>query len=296
MARAKQTDIVEEATTAVAAIDQQNKDLAPYLAGDSYNYDRLVEEVEFFNQQHMRSGFEIGRRLIVLKETLPHGQFGTQVLERVKIGASHASRLMAFARTVVELAETSKGALDFDRLKQMDHRKVELLGDLAEENLEELEATGTISGRTLDEYDAMSRKQLAETVRRQQAQIDKGREQLNAEKERFNRKAQSYDDLMAGDSNAIVISTGIVLGKLRDALTAFDTTGISEGGSVSPAAATAICGMRAELRKFYDSMLTMIDERFPDVHEVPEDMDLTAGESSPPPAKSRKAKVIDAVE
>lgn len=282
------------------ALEAQSQEIAPYLAGTPYNYDRLISEIEYFNHQHMRSGFEVGCRLMALKAALPYGEFGPQVLERVGFTLSYASRLMAFARKVVELAKSSKGALDFDKLKSMDRQKIMLLGELAEESPEELEATGTIGGKTLDEWDGKSRKELADTVRNLQARVNKGRQEILDQQARTEKKQQQLDNIFAGDSNAICLATTEVTTMLRGALDGFATVGVNgNADNVSPAAQSSIVALRAELRKFYDTFITMIDERFPEVHEVPEDFQFDDSETllKAPPAKGKrgsKAKVIDA--
>lgn len=270
---------VSQAQDAVAVIDANNQALAPYLDNRPYNQERLIDEVEFYYQQHAATAFEVGRRLIALKSNCEHGQFGRVVLERVGITAQHASALMAFARTIVESAALTNGKLDIGKMAAMDQRKILLLGDVIAESPEEVEATGKIGGRTLDEWDAMTRAELKATIRKQQERITEGVEQTQRLKDKVLKEQDRVRDLLSATPNAVCASVTHMGSALKNALASFDQTAQCDD-ELTPDSATILdlVSLRAQLRTFYDQTMALIEERFPAVldAEVPTDMDLTA--------------------
>lgn len=68
----------------------------------------------------------------------------------------------------------------------MDQIKIMLLGEVASEYQDELCASGTIDGRDIDEFDAMSRNELRTEISRLRRQIDSGHEQLQKKTDKIN--------------------------------------------------------------------------------------------------------------
>lgn len=289
---------VAETTTMVEAIDQQDQQIAPYLGGETYNYDRLIEEIKFYNHQHLGSGFELGRRLIVLKATTEHGRF-VPIMESLGITRKYGAGLMAFARTVVELSAASNGMLDFNKLKTMDYRKVTLLGELAQESPDELEATGTIGGRKLDEWDAKSRKELQAIVREQQGLLEKKTKALTDEKILRQKITDDRDAMLAGTSNSVSMAVTRLSERLREMTADFDQSAVLDGSRQLPSHnVIELVQLKAGLRAFHEQINNLIDSRYPEVldAEVPPEIKLP-GESildEPPPMKNaKKPKVQD---
>lgn len=291
MAKRKNAETeVEHVEATVEIIETAEAALAPYLDGKPYNAERLLDEVEFYYRQHTESAFEVGKRLIALKQFSDHGTFTTNVLERVRISRQHAHHLMAFARTVVEIAATSKGQLDFNKLQAMDTRKVVLLGELAEDSAEELEETGKIGGRTLDEWDAKSRNELKAEVKRLLGKVEEGREQLQRTTDKLIRERDKVDALLSATPNAVTESVTRLGQSLRDSLESFEATAHTDAELEPDSAAILdLVGLRAALRTYFERVNHIIEERFPAVleAEVPTDLDLTA------PAPVGTAKIID---
>lgn len=292
---------VAEIETRTEAIEAHAQEVSLYLEGRSYDPERLVEEIEFYHQQHVSSAFEVGRRLVVLKANLEHGSFVGYVLTKVGITDRYARQLMAFARTVVEASAVSKGRLDFDKLSSMSPHKVVLLGELIEESPEELEERGTIGGRNLDEWDAMSRDQLKREVKALTQKIEVGQQQLQETKDKLLNERDRVEQLLSATPNAVAESVTRLGERLRDSLASFEATAECDD-ELEPDSATILdlVGLKSQLRTFYDRLNQIIDERFPAVlaAEVPTDVDLTAAPTvldKPSPARKRKAAdVVDA--
>jgi hypothetical protein len=71
---------------------QEVRDLAPQ------DIDRLTTEILVLKQQTAMSIIEIGKRLIAVKEGLPHGEWGDYLKERVEFSRTSANRFMQVAR------------------------------------------------------------------------------------------------------------------------------------------------------------------------------------------------------
>lgn len=290
MSRSKAADkAVAHAEANLEVIEVTDKALTPYLDGKPYDQDRLINEVQIYYRQHSETAFEVGKRLVVLKVNTPHGQFGN-VLERVGLSAPYASNLMAFARTVVEAAALSNGRLDIDKLATMDHRKVLLLGEIIEEAPEEL-AQGTVGGRTLDEWDAMTRAELKAKIREGFKQLGDKSEEVRKLQDKVLKEQDRITQLLSATPNAVCASVSRIGQHLRDAIASFESTCVCEE-ELDPdhAAILDLVALRAQLRTFYDQTMALIETRFPAViqAEVPTDLDLTH-----PGTTSGMAKVID---
>lgn len=276
---------VQQAEAQVEIIETQDNALAPYMDGVPYNKAMLLNQVEFYYRQHASSAFEIGKRLIVLKAHSEHGTFTANVLESVGISPAHASGLMAFARTVIETSGTSNGKIDLDKLAAMDHRKVLMLGEIARQDPEELEETGRIGGRTIDEWDAKSRKEIKAEMETLRDKLEMRREELAGLNEKLVKERDKVDALLSATPNAVTESVTRLGKNLRDAIASFEATATCDE-DLEPDSATILdlVGLRAELRTFFDQLFNIIEDRFPAVllAEVPTDLDLTA---APPTAK-----------
>jgi len=131
---------------------------AQYGDGLPFDQFRLINEVRFYFQNSAESMLEAGKRLILLKEHLPHGEFLPTLHE---IGVSHrmAQRSMQAA---IKYSGPKKAAL-------ANLGKSKLLELMVEDDdeLEELAEGGTIAGLTLDEIDRMSTRELRENLRKE---------------------------------------------------------------------------------------------------------------------------------
>lgn len=150
-------NLADEAT-ALSADAQRSMEIADRF-GDGRPYDRgrVISEARFFAQQTVLAWIELGKRLILLKENEPHGDF-MDALSSVGVGYPAARRAMTAA------------------LKFADKRREPLLGlsktkliDLMVESDADLEALaegGTLAGVHLDEIDRMSSREFKEVLRK----------------------------------------------------------------------------------------------------------------------------------
>lgn len=131
--------------------------------GDGLPYDRIrvVGEARFYMAQSAEAMLEAGKRLIVLKENEPHGDF-TEILETQLGLADRTARLMMQATL-----KYSSPKLESKRQALAVLGKTKLFELMAadDEELVELAEGGTVAGLTLDDVDRMTTRELRRALR-----------------------------------------------------------------------------------------------------------------------------------
>lgn len=142
----------DELTQRLTLIDAQ------YGDGKPYDSTRLIHETQFYLQQSAEAMLEAGKRLILLKEHEPHGEF-LDALTSIGLAPRAAQKMMQAA---VKYSGPKKAAL-------ASLGKTKLLELMAEddEELEALAEGGTLAGLTLDEIDRMTKAELRESLRKE---------------------------------------------------------------------------------------------------------------------------------
>ncbi|MCU7842173.1 MAG: DUF3102 domain-containing protein, partial [Candidatus Thiodiazotropha sp. (ex Troendleina suluensis)] len=157
-----------------------------------FDRDRIVTETKFFIDVVSRSLFEIGSRLIRLKENLPHGQF-SPALEEIGLHQREARRMMQatakFTGTKSKLAGLGKTKL------------LELMVE-DDEELEALAEGGTLAGLTLDEVDRMGTRELRDSLR---AEREKRTKEDETNERLLEDKNKKIDELAKELNNGPVI-------------------------------------------------------------------------------------------
>ncbi len=135
----------------LSEIDKQYSDNLPY------DRQRLINECRFYLQRTADAMLETGKRLIVLKEHEPHGEF-TEALEQIGLMPRTARQMIQAAakfsrpnaRALTHLGKT---------------KLLELMTE-GDDNLEALAEGGTLAGHTLDEIDRMTSRELKAALRK----------------------------------------------------------------------------------------------------------------------------------
>lgn len=128
-----------------------------YADGLPYNKERVENECMFYMRQSAQAMFEVGKRLILLKENEIHGEF-TKSLERIEIEQSLARRIM---RATIKLSNR-----DAKEIQSLPPTKLYYLAMLDDEKLDELEEKGTVDGLRLNAVSRMSTRELRAELRR----------------------------------------------------------------------------------------------------------------------------------
>ncbi|HFW3086953.1 TPA: DUF3102 domain-containing protein [Salmonella enterica subsp. enterica serovar Reading] len=148
--------------------------------GDGLPYERtrIIHEAKFYMAQSAEAMLEAGKRLVILKENEPYGEF-TNILENdIGLAPQVARRMMQasikFLGTENELPKRST-------LSALGKGKLYELMVLDNEELDSLADGGTVAGATLDDIDRMSVRELRKALRESKEDLAASRK-LNAEK------------------------------------------------------------------------------------------------------------------
>ncbi|MCO1335339.1 DUF3102 domain-containing protein [Microbulbifer sp. OS29] len=132
-----------------------------YLDGQPYDRLRLINEASFCLAQSAEAMLEAGRRLIVIKEHEPHGEFQQIIEQQLGMNQSVARRMMQAAAKYLspQLAGKSKALVQLGKTKLYEL----MLED--DDDLAELADGGTVAGLDLDEIDRMGTRELRGALR-----------------------------------------------------------------------------------------------------------------------------------
>lgn len=143
-------DLVNQRTADLQVIDGTYGDNLPY------DKNRIESEARFYLSQSAEAMLEAGKRLIMLKEHEPHGEF-TETLERLGLAPRTARSIMQ--------AAVKFGGSKRQTFAVLDKSKLFVLMTEDDDELEELAEGGTLAGKTLDEIDRMSVRELKQALR-----------------------------------------------------------------------------------------------------------------------------------
>jgi hypothetical protein len=151
-----------EGNAALTLLGQNSADVAARF-GDDERYDRhrVVGEARFFMAQSAEAMLELGKRLILIKENEPHGDFVLVVTGQLGIEERSARRMMTAAVKYLSPALSSKRTT----LSVLGKSKLFDLMTEDDDALEVLAEGGTLAGHTLDEIESMSARELKAALR-----------------------------------------------------------------------------------------------------------------------------------
>lgn len=152
--------------------------------GLPYERDRIVHETRFYMAQSAEAMLEAGKRLTILKECEPHGEFESIVRDALGIPERTAQRLMQASIKYMSPQLSSKAPA----LALLGKTKLFELMTEDDDVLAELADGGTIAGMTLDDIDRMTSRELKAALR-------ETRETNTAQQRVLADKNQKIDDL-----------------------------------------------------------------------------------------------------
>lgn len=151
--------------------------MAQFGEGLPYDRSRIVHETRFYMAQSAEAMLEAGKRLVILKENEPHGDFTRIITEELDLSDRTAQVMMKASIKYLSPKLESK-AQTFAGLGKA--KLFELMTE-DDEELAELAEGGTVAGMTLDEIDRMSVRELRKALRESKEDLAASRK-LNAEK------------------------------------------------------------------------------------------------------------------
>jgi len=159
--------------------------------GDGLVYDRtrLIHEARFYMAQSAEAMLEAGKRLIVLKENEPHGDFELIVREQLGIPERTARRMMqaSFKYLSPELQGKAPALVALGKTKLF-----ELISE-DDEDLAALADGGTVAGLTLDDIDQMTSRELRDALREAREDAAAQRQVLAAKNEKIDELATKLE-------------------------------------------------------------------------------------------------------
>ncbi|MCN8080719.1 DUF3102 domain-containing protein [Escherichia coli] len=129
--------------------------------GQPYERDRIVYEARFYMAQSAEAMLEAGKRLIILKENEPHGEF-IKILES-ELGLAYRTSVRMMQASTKYLSPALKP--NVPTLAHLGKAKLFELMTEDDEELAELADGGTVAGLTLDDVDRMSVRELRQALR-----------------------------------------------------------------------------------------------------------------------------------
>lgn len=160
----KQIDWVEDPQNQLIALDKQSnaniQALALQLGYDgSLSVGALEDEIRFYQRRTVEACLELGKRLLLLKEITPHGEFEPR-LKLLGFGYDTANRFMKAAFKTSKSLNLRLLATQSDNTSKF----LELI-TLDDEELAELTEGGSARGITLDSISTMSVTELRKALR-----------------------------------------------------------------------------------------------------------------------------------
>lgn len=139
----------------------------------------LEDEIRFYQRRTVEACLELGKRLILLKEMTPHGEF-KQRTEMLNINERAAQRFMsaAFKFTKSDNLSLLKAAGNQSKL-------LELLV-LDDEEIQELSDGRSVNDITLDDIDRMTASELRKKLREMKADNEAKEQILNKKNQKLN--------------------------------------------------------------------------------------------------------------
>lgn len=152
---------LEQAIDTLKIADHSQQIMTAYGDGLVYERSRIVNEARFYMATSAEAMLEAGKRLVILKEHEPHGEFEHILRDQIGIPERTAQRMMQSAVKYLSPKLQSKAPA----LALLGKTKLFELMTEDDEHLAELTNGGTIAGKTLDEIDRMSSRELRKALR-----------------------------------------------------------------------------------------------------------------------------------
>ncbi|MFE8103587.1 DUF3102 domain-containing protein [Brenneria goodwinii] len=152
--------------------------------GLPYERDRIVHETRFYMAQSAEAMLEAGKRLVILKENEPHGEFIEIVESQLSLSKRTAQVMMQASLKYLSPKLEPKA----QALALLGKTKLFELMTESDDELIELADGGTVAGMTLDDIDRMTSRELKAALR-------EARETNAAQQRVLTDKNQKIDDL-----------------------------------------------------------------------------------------------------
>lgn len=135
--------------------------MAQFGDGQPYEQSRIIRETQFYMSQSAEAMLEAGKRLVILKEHEPHGDFMSIIETQLGMAERTARRMMQAAiKYSSPLLDSKRQALAVLGKSRM----FELMAE-DDESLAALAEGGSVAGMNLDDIERMSARELRKALR-----------------------------------------------------------------------------------------------------------------------------------
>ena len=230
-ARAVQIEAAQDALAVQSATAQA---LATQLGYDgSLTVGALEDGIRFYQQRTAEACIELGKRLLLLKETCGHGDFKPR-LELLGIEYTAASRFMAVAAKFSKVATSQ-----LLKLASSQGKVIELLV-LDSEEIAELAEGGTVRGMAADDVANMGVRELRAALREARAEGTANQSILDNKNAKIDKLERAQKRIQAAPANEVLAdlqkeataimndALGAVRGGMRQALIALKNHGTDD--------------------------------------------------------------------
>ncbi|WP_336142421.1 DUF3102 domain-containing protein [Acinetobacter sp. 102] len=148
----------------------------------------LEDEIRFYQQRSVEAVLELGKRLLILKEITPHGEF-TKRIEMLGISKRTAQRFMS---VVLKFSKTTSMSL---LEKSGNGSKLLELMVLDDDDIDVIEQGGSIGEVSLDSIETMSVRELKKALREAKADAENKAQSLQTKDQIIQKKDQKINEL-----------------------------------------------------------------------------------------------------
>ncbi|MAD43777.1 MAG: DUF3102 domain-containing protein [Oceanospirillaceae bacterium] len=237
----------------------------------------MVTEAKFYMAQSAEAMLEAGKRLVVLKENEPHGEFVDVVKNQLGMATRTAQQIMQATLKYSSPKLESKA----QALAHLGKTKLFELMAEDDDDLVQLAEGGTVAGMDLDEIDRMTSRELRKALRESRANFEARAKVLEGKDKKITELAEQLegklvklpekDEIEAKlRSELTTIATeakGHINGNLRAALRELDKHDAAQGTNNAVFAAGVVAQLErllTELRGEYDLPRTLDGDDTPD--------------------------------
>lgn len=148
----------------------------------------IEDEIRFYQQRTVEACMELGKRLLILKEMTPHGEFNKR-MEMLNFTPRMAQKFMS---AVLKFSKTNSNSLLQKAGNQT--KLLELLA-LDDDDIDVIEQGGSIGDVNLDTIETMSVRELKKALREAKTALESKDQDLKAKDQVIQKKDQKANEL-----------------------------------------------------------------------------------------------------
>jgi len=182
-------DLEQQAEIAISEHAQKLGVLATQLGYQgSLTVGALEDEIRFYQQRTVEACMELGKRLLILKEMTPHGEFE----KRIDILGFSPRMARKFMSAVLKFSNRNSNSVLIASKTQTKLLELVVLDD---DDLDVIEQGGSIGEVSLDTIETMSVRELKKALREAKAAVESKDQDIKAKDQIIQKKDQKVNEL-----------------------------------------------------------------------------------------------------